>query len=68
MGGTTRKFAVARLAIPTAWSIQENINLTQKKITTLENHGFPLIACIETMFKLYLASNFLVQAIPMCLL
>ncbi len=34
VGGTTRKFAIVRLAILTIWPIQEDINLTQKEVTT----------------------------------
>ncbi len=40
MGGTTQKFAVAKLVVPTVWPIQEGINLTQKEVTTLEEGGF----------------------------
>ncbi len=40
VGGTTQKFAVSRLAVPTIWPIQEGTNLTQKGATTLKEVGF----------------------------
>ncbi len=55
------------LVVPIVWPIQEGINLTQKEATTLEEAGFCFDCCIETTFKVYLASNLLVQIIPMCM-
>jgi hypothetical protein len=60
VGGTTRKFAVARPAIPTVWPIQEGINLTQKEVTTLEEERFSFDRMLQTTLEVYLASNLLV--------
>jgi len=38
--GTSRKFAVARLVVPTVWPIQKGTNLTQNELITLEEVGF----------------------------
>jgi hypothetical protein len=40
VGGTTRKFTIVMLVVPTIWPIQEGINLTQKEVTTLEESRF----------------------------
>jgi hypothetical protein len=40
VGGRTRKYVVVRSSILTLWPIQEGIDLTQKKVTTLEEVGF----------------------------
>ncbi len=64
MDGTTQKFVIVIPIVPIVWPIQEGTNLTQKEVTTLD----PLTTCVETMFKVYLAYNLLIQAIPMCLL
>ncbi len=65
---TLWKIIVARLVVPTIWPIQEGINLTQKEVTSLEEVGLSFDTYKETTLKVYLASNLLVQAIPMCLL
>jgi hypothetical protein len=64
VGGTTRKFIVIKLVVPTIWPIQEGINLTQKEVITLEKARFSFDHLLETTFEVYLASNLLVQAIP----
>ncbi len=63
MGGKVQKLAIIRPIVPTLWPIQEGINLTQKDVTTIEEVGFPLTTCVETMLKVYLASNLLIQVI-----
>jgi hypothetical protein len=40
VNGTTQKYAIIKPLIPIVWPIQEDINLTQKEITTLEEVGF----------------------------
>jgi hypothetical protein len=68
IGGTTQKFIVVRPAIPIVWPIQEGINLTKKEVTIFKKAGFSFEPLHINMFKVYLASNLLVQAIPMCLI
>jgi hypothetical protein len=38
--GTMRKYPIVRPSIPTLWPIQEEINLIQKVVTTLEEARF----------------------------
>jgi hypothetical protein len=40
IGGTSLKFVVAKLVVPTVWPIQEGINLTQNELIILEEVGF----------------------------
>jgi len=40
VGGTTQKFAIAKLTVPIVWPIQKGTNLTQKKATILEKAWF----------------------------
>ncbi len=63
IGGTMQKYVVAKPQVPTVWPIQEDINLTQKEVTTLKKIGFSF-----WLFKVYLIPNLLIQATPMCLL
>jgi hypothetical protein len=60
ISGTTQKFAIVRLAIPTIWPIQESTSLTQKEVTTLKEAWFSFISYIKTTLEVYLASNLLV--------
>ncbi len=42
MGGTSRKYALDRLALPSLWPMQTRTNFNQIKVVVLEEGGFLL--------------------------
>jgi hypothetical protein len=49
VNGTTRKYAVVRLLVPTIWLIQEGTNLTQKEVITIKEAGFSFDhSCVQS--------------------
>ncbi len=42
MGGTRRKYALDRLALPSLWCVQVGTNLSQIEVVALEEVGFLL--------------------------
>ncbi len=43
VGGTSRKYALNRLALPYLWLVQARTNLTQIEVVALEEAGFLLL-------------------------